>query len=118
MEELKGREDGVLDLVLDEETNPHADPSRAHDGGGYAQPHRVWRGQWRGQALEVEVFDTSCGEFGERWHMLVTLGGRTLVSDYDAVDNSDPEDRCTCDWPLDDELDRFVGERTGYWFNP
>ncbi len=119
MEEgMNGREDGFLDLVLDEETNTFADPAKAHDGGGYAQPHRVWRGEWRGLPLEVEVFDTSCGGFGRRWRMLVTLGGRTVASEYDAVDRRDPEGQASCDEPLDDELDRFIAGQTGYGFNP
>ena len=118
MEELKGREDGGLDLILDEETNPFADPSKSHDGGGYSQPHRIWKGRFDGKPLEVEVYDTSCGDFGRRWSLHVNYLGRSYCSELDEVDRLDPLDRWTCSGRLPDSLDRFVGERTGYWFNP
>ncbi len=117
MDGKNGKDESFLDLVAEVEGNPFADPERSRDGGGYEQPHRVWRGKWRGKALEVEVFDTSCGDFGGRWHMLVTLDRETLVSDYNAVDNSDPGDQCSCDRPLDDDLDEFIWKATGYRFN-
>jgi|GEM_PF-2222809 len=112
------QEKGILVSILSEETNPYFNPEKAHDGGGYSQPHRIWRGQFGGEPLEVEVFDTSCGDFGRRWSMYVTFMGGSYRSELDEVDRLDPLDRWTCSGRLPDSLDEFVFEATGYPFNP
>lgn len=53
-------------------TNPHYDPSRSSDGGGYWQFEGGCLFEIEGRMVTVEVEDSSCGEFGSRMDAQIT----------------------------------------------
>ena len=57
-----------------EETNDFANPDYAHNGGGYRQPAggAVWATSTAGDLI-VSCYDSSCGDFGARWSVAVTI---------------------------------------------
>lgn len=77
-----------------EETNPFANPDYAHDGGGYSQPAggAVWATSTVGDLL-VDCADTSCGDFGARWSVTVTIAatGRAYNVALDEIDGDTME---------------------------
>ena len=72
-----------------EETNSFVNPDRACNGGGYSQPAggAVWATSTVGD-LAVSCYDSSCGDFGARWSVTVTIAatGRTFDVALDEVD--------------------------------
>lgn len=77
-----------------EETNPFANPDYAHDGGGYSQPAggAVWATSTVGDLL-VDCADMSCGDFGARWSVTVTIAatGRAYNVALDEIDGDTME---------------------------
>lgn len=73
--------------------NPFYDPDKANDGGGY------W--QFEGGALyiteagrpvTVEVWDSSCGEFGTRLGVVIQMPRRRWATDWGTMDSEIPGD--------------------------
>ena len=59
------------------ETNPHYDPERSCNGGGYSWPEYRFR---IGNSRKIGILeDTSCGDFGERW--IIKYGNKIAVFD-------------------------------------
>lgn len=77
-----------------EETNPFVNPDRACNGGGYSQPAggAVWATSTAGDLI-VSCYDSSCGDFGARWSVTVTIAatGRTFDVALDEIDGDAAE---------------------------
>lgn len=77
-----------------EETNPFVNPDRACNGGGYSQPAggAVWATSTVGDLI-VSCYDSSCGDFGARWSVTVTIAatGRAFDVALDEIDGDGME---------------------------
>ena len=77
-----------------EETNPFVNPDRACNGGGYSQPAggAVWATSTVGDLI-VSYYDSSCGDFGARWSVTVTIAatGRAFDVALDEIDGDTAE---------------------------
>lgn len=81
-----------------EQLNPHYDPSRSHNGGGYDQPHWTFN-MSNGWCLDIH--DTSCGEFGTRYTAeLVGRSGTSLR--YAEWGSMDEEEEWYSEFSLED----------------
>ena len=69
-----------LKLTRKEQLNPAYNPRFANNGGGYNQPDYIFTGAFNGNPVEVSIHDTSCGDFGDRYYIKVTAGGK--IWDY------------------------------------
>lgn len=54
-----------MDVVLQEQTNQHYDEQLANNGGGHNLPHPKYAGVVDGHKTEVDIWDSSCGDFGD-----------------------------------------------------
>lgn len=53
------------------EGNEFRNPATANNGGGYSQPYGGLTVQVGKEHLYIEVEDSSCGDFGDRWHISI-----------------------------------------------
>jgi hypothetical protein len=72
---------GEAFVVRETESNPHADPRYANNGGGYHQPQFVLTAD-KLPNWELTLLDTSCGDFGTRYSAELTLHGEVVASAY------------------------------------
>lgn len=56
-------------------TNPAYDPDTANNGGGYWQFAGGIVAEINGQLVDVEIDDTSCGDFGSRVYVDIIVDG-------------------------------------------
>lgn len=68
--DVKMKEIKILN-VWGKEANEFRNPSTANNGGGYSQPYGGLTVQVGKEHLYIEVDDTSCGDFGERYSIAV-----------------------------------------------
>lgn len=69
--------------IRTEETNPHYDPERQNDGGGYSQPKHHFRLRGKYNSATGIIHDTSCGNFGSR--ILVRIGEKGLAAYFGSM---------------------------------
>lgn len=82
-----------MKLVKEEQLNPYYNPDLASNGGGYDQPYFKYVGIIAGQKAEVNITDTSCGDFGERWDIDVQSNGKRMFCSINRMDN-EPNEYC------------------------
>lgn len=80
-----------INIFQETETNPFYDPSRSRNGGGYHQPkYGIQFGAWCGTFR-----DTSCGDFGTRYGLIISDGEREYRAGwgtmYDEWESNFPE---------------------------
>ena len=80
-----------LVILREEETNAYYDPNKAGNGGGYHQPQYDFQyGAWYGT-----FHDTSCGDFGTRYGLIISDGEREYRAGwgtmYDEWESTFPE---------------------------
>ena len=73
-----------LVILREEETNPYYDPRKSRNGGGYHQPlyefeYGAWEGTFR---------DTSCGDFGTRYTLSMSNGGKIYRAGWGTMDDN------------------------------
>jgi hypothetical protein len=66
-----------------EETNPYADPDKAHNGGGYSQPNIDVKFS---DGISVSISDTSCGDFGSRISASITDGEEVFHAHWGSME--------------------------------
>lgn len=87
--------------------NPCYDPSRSNNGGGYWQPCGTCTVTLEdGSTMSATYADTSCGDFGDRWMAVLTVGGEQFVFAEDEVGTScERQEQLAVE--RDEEADRF-----------
>ena len=81
--------------VSGENTNPAYNPDTCHNGGGYFQPSgTAILLSARGERIEVDYEDISCGDFGERYMLSATCMGikfSICINEMDDAMGDNPE---------------------------
>ena len=75
-------------------TNPHYNPDKSNNGGGYWQYSGGAVIAHNGEMIVVELEDNSIGDFGSRWSFDVSAPGycwRAVCGDADDTSIDDPE---------------------------
>ena len=62
--------------IEEKETNEHYDSERCHNGGGYHQPCIVATLM---SGMQMEIDDSSCGEFGSRVDIILRMGDHVFA---------------------------------------
>ena len=83
---MENTKETKMDLVLQEQTNPYYNEQLANNGGGYDQPHFKYAGVVNGKKTEVDIWDSSCGDFGDRFEVNVASGEKRLNFAKDTID--------------------------------
>ena len=90
---------------------PCYDPSAANNGGGYWQPSGTCDIVLDdGTVIKCQYDDTSCGDYGDRWDIVLTCADERWIihADYVGTDAETQEDnRCLNAQALDQLSSRF-----------
>lgn len=79
--------DVELQFVETSELNPFASAETAYNGGGYFQPYTALEAE---DGTRIEVYDTSCGDFGSRIEVVFYLSdGNVHRVHYDSMDGEE-----------------------------
>lgn len=82
----------VLELVSEKEQNPFYDENRSNNGGGYHQPLLKYVGEIAYKPATVSINDTSCGEFGCRYGVIIELDDEKYEYYLNTMGNEDKEE--------------------------
>lgn len=75
-----------LELVESTQQNPHYDPAKSCNGGGYDQPYM----KFQSPAGTLEFNDTSCGDFGTSYDVKYTTPQeKTYSFSYDNMNHDE-----------------------------
>lgn len=99
-----------LTLVSEIELNEFANASVSNNGGGYAQPCYIYSGEYNCKPIEVQIRDTSCGEFGSRYSVEVYYNDEVKEYYYNSMNNHVEEYG-----NINEEIAQFIYEWCNYW---
>ncbi len=98
----------TLYLISETEQNPHYDPAKSYNGGGYHQPFIEYAGEVVGEHVTILIDDTSCGDFGSRYAVTIAFDEKSYHYVIDTI-NKEPNE-------YSDVPDKVIAELRP-WFN-
>lgn len=77
---------GIVKVSYVRTVNQDYDADKCHDGGCYFQPFTEYKTTLYGEEVRITVDDTSCGDFGTRYHVCVEYPEHELYAYVNNID--------------------------------
>lgn len=90
--------------------NDFYDANKQNNGGGYYQPCYIYSGTYENKPIEVQIRDTSCGEFGSRYSVEVYYDNTVTEYYYNSMNNHVEEYG-----NISDDMSDFIYQWCNYW---